>query len=300
MRSLVLGAGLIGAALTTVLVQRGDDVTVATRSATPLVGARAIRLDVSDATALTRAAAGVDTIFVCTNPPYPEWGSAWPPIFAAVVQGARASGAAVVVMGNLYPYGHASMPMTEHSPELTTESKGLVRKAGWETLRSSGIRAVEVRASDYFGPGSTATAHIGARFFVPILAGRTASVVGDPAAAHSWAYLPDIAATLAAASSYKGDWGRVWHVPSATDDSRVELARRINERFGTTGRVKALPQALLRTVGLVSPMLREVYRSSYQFTAPFISDASETQHLLGVTATPSDDALFATAESYRD
>lgn len=301
-RSLVLGAGLIGSALTAHLVARGEQVTVATRSGTALPGADSVRLDATDAAAIAASSAGCSTIYLCTNPPYSQWSTAWPPVFAAVIDGARASGAAVVAMGNLYPYGRASMPMTEHSPELTTETKGLVRKAGWAALRAAhergDIRAVEVRASDYFGPGSTATAHLGARFFEPLLASGTARVVGDPEAPHSWAYLPDIAATLAAASDYDGEWGRVWHVPSVTDESRVELARRVNQHFGTAGRVRALPQLLLRTVGLVNPMIREVYTSSYQFTAPFTSTSAETEALLGVRATPADEALFTTAESY--
>lgn len=302
-RSLVLGAGPIGAAVTALHVARGDEVVVATRSGTELPGARSERVDATDAAAISTAAKGTATIYLCTNPPYSQWLRAWPPVFAALIDAARASGASVVSMGNLYPYGSAATPMTEHSPEITTETKGLVRKAGWAALldahRRGEIRAVEVRASDYFGPGATATAHLGARFFEPILAGRTAQVVGDPRAAHSWAYLPDIAATLVAAAEYGGGWGRIWHVPSCTDDDRVTLGRRINQEWSTQGRVRGLPQWLLRTVGLVDPTIREVYRSSYQFTAPFVSDATETEQLLGVKPTSSDEALRATAASYR-
>lgn len=301
--ALILGAGLIGSALASRLVDNGDAVTVATRSGTRLPGTTPAAIDASDATALASLAAGVDTIFVCTNPPYPEWASQWPPIFASVIAAARASGASLVLMGNLYPYGQATMPMTESRPEITTEAKGLIRKAGWAAAREAHergeIRAVEVRASDYFGPGATATAHLGARFFAPVLTGRSAGVVGDPDAPHSWAYLPDIAATLAAASRYDGEWGRVWHVPAATALSRRDIAAQINERFGTTGRVSAIPQWVLGGLGLVNPMMREVYRSSYQFTAPFISDSTETERLLGVSASDWDAALETTANSYR-
>lgn len=300
--SLVLGAGLVGGELVRQLVGRGDTVTVATRSGTAVLGARAVSLDAADAAAIAAAADAASTIFLCTNPPYPQWATAWPPIFTAVAEAARRSGAAVVAMGNLYPYGEATMPMTEHSHEITTESKGLVRKAGWALLREATergeIRAVEVRASDYFGPGATETAHLGERFFSPILASRTAGVVGDPDAAHSWAYLPDIAATLVAASDHE-EWGRIWHVPAATNASRRELAQWVNDAYGTAGRVSAYPQFGLRMLGLVNPLMREVYKSSYQFTKPFVSDATETQRLRGVAATDADEALRMTADSYR-
>lgn len=302
MSTLVLGAGLVGSAVARELVARGDDVTVATRGATPVPGARAVAVDAADAAALAPVVAGVSTVFLCTNPPYHRWPTDWPPIGAAALTATASAGADLVAMGNLYSYGRATMPMTEHSPEITTETKGLVRKAMWASFRAAhergDLRAVEVRASDYVGPGATATAHLGARFFEPAIAGRRVNVVGDPAAAHSWAYLPDIARTLVAASDHRGDWGRVWHVPSASEASRVEIAAWIGEHYGSTPSVRGYPDPLLRALGWFNPMMREVRASSYQFTAPFICDSTETRRELGVRATPWDEVLEVTAASY--
>ncbi|WP_166792329.1 hypothetical protein [Cryobacterium sp. TMT1-66-1] len=46
-------------------------------------------------------------------------------------------------------------------------------------------------------------------------------------------------------------------------------------------------------------MMHEVWASSYQFVVPFVIDATETERELGVAATPWNEALIATAESYR-
>jgi nucleoside-diphosphate-sugar epimerase len=252
--------------------------------------------------AFVLAAETMDTIFLCTNPPYPDWARRWPPVLAAAVNAASVSHAGLVVMGNLYPYGSPSGPMTEHSPEATTEAKGIIRRDGWRRVREANdygeIRAVEVRASDYFGRGVTGTAHLGESFFRQILASKTARVVGRPDALHSWSYLPDIAATLIKAAGYTGDWGRVWHVPSGAH-SRTDIADQLNTRFGSHGHVAGYPEWILRSAGVVSPLLREVYASSYQFQAPYVIDATETEHELGVTATPWDEALVAVAQSYR-
>lgn len=303
MSVLVLGAGPVGSTATRTFLDGGHEVTVATRSTTVLPGARAVGLDATDAAALTGAATGCSTIVVCTNPPYHRWRSEWPPIVDAVIQAARSTGADIVMVGNLYSYGHATMPMTERSPEIPAESKGEVRRDLWGTLRAAtergDVRAVEVRASDYFGPGATGDAHLGTRFFGPILAGKRSSAVGDPDAAHSWAYLPDIAKTLVAASSYDGDWGRIWHVPAATDLSRTEICRQVDERYGVSGSVTGLPPWLLKAVGVFNPVLREVAASSYQMAAPFLSDATETERALGVTATPWERALDDTVAFYR-
>lgn len=301
---LVLGAGEIGRPLAQRLAERGDDVRVGTRSGTVIAGTHPVRLDASDADAVAAAADGAATIFLCTNPPYQDWPRAWPPIFAAVIEAARRSGATLVAMGNLYPYGRVTAPMTEHSPETTTERKGLVRTAGWAAMRaaseSGAIGAVEVRASDYFGAGAGATAQLGERFFGPLLAGKRAMVVGDPGQPHSWTYLPDIVSTLVAAADHPGPWSRIWHVPSHTR-TRVEIAAEVAERTtGRPGRVVGYPSPLLSALGVFSPFLREVAASSYQFRdAPFVIDAAETSAALGVTATPWDEALEATLASYR-
>jgi nucleoside-diphosphate-sugar epimerase len=299
---LVLGAGEIGRPLVNRLVAAGEEVRVGTRSGSPVVGAHSVRVDASDADAVAHAADGAATIFLCANPPYQDWPRAWPPIFAAVIEAARRTGADVVAMGNLYSYGAVTRPMTETSPETTTERKGLVRKSGWAQLReasSSGqIRAVDVRASDYFGAGAGATAQLGERFFAPLLAGRRAMVVGDPFQLHSWSYLSDIVSTLVAAADHD-TWGRVWHVPSAAR-TRVEIAKEVGAYTKLPARVSGYPAPLLTALGWFNPFLREVSASSYQFRgAPFVIDATETSRLLGVTATPWEKALETTLASYR-
>ena len=301
-RSLVVGAGLIGRPLAERLTARGDSVTIATRSGSSAIGATARVLDAADPAAFTLAATDASTIFLCTNPPYPDWATQWPPVIDAAIAAASATGARLVVMGNLYSYGSPDGPMTEHSLEATTESKGLIRRAGWAKLRAAHdagrIQAVEVRASDYFGPGATGTAHLGESFFTAVLRSKTARVVGRPHVEHSWSYLPDIVTTLIAAAAYPGDWGRIWHVPSGTV-SRTEIARQLNTHYGVRGRVSGYPQWVLRSIGAFNPVMREVSASSYQFLVPFVIESAETQRELGVTATPWDTALMTTADSYR-
>jgi nucleoside-diphosphate-sugar epimerase len=301
--NLVIGAGQIGKPLAERLADRGDTVTIATRSGSSARGASSVTLDAGNAAAFTAAAEGVDTIFLCSNPPYTTWTTEWPPIFDAAIAAAAASGAGLVIMGNLYAYGTPTGPMTEHSPFLTTETKGLIRKAGWEKALAAHergeIRVVEVRASDYFGPGAGSTAHLGARFFEPLLASRTARVIGDPALEHSWSYVPDIVSTLVAAGDNQGAWGRAWHVPSNAPIPRTEIAAQVNARWGVSGKVSGIPQWMLRMLGVVNPMMREVAASSYQFRVPFVIDSADTERTLGVSATPFDSALATTVDSYR-
>lgn len=303
MSVLVLGAGPVGSTVARAFRASGQEVTVGTRSGTTLPGMTAVRLDASDADAVAHAADGRSAIVVCTNPPYHRWHAEWPPIVDAVIRAARTTGADIVMVGNLYSYGKADMPMTERSPEHPADSKGEVRRDLWATLRAASergdVRAVEVRASDYFGPGATAEAHLGTRFFAPILASKRSSAIGDPAQPHSWTYLPDLASTVVAAAGYAGNWSRIWHAPAASNLSRTEICRLVNDRYGVRGSISGLPAWLIRGLGVFNPVLREVAASSYQFRMPFFSDATETERELGVRATPWHDALDATVEFYR-
>lgn len=301
----MVGAGLIGARVARLLAGRGDEVAVASRRGTALAGTEALTMDASDAAALTRAAAGASTILLCSGPAAytaKAWQQDWPPVYRAAIAAARDSGAALVVMGNLYPYGVQAAPFTEHSPELTTSAKGLVRKAGWAAVKAAHdrgeLRAVEVRASDYFGAGLGGTAHLGERFFAAIRASKAAPAIGNQALPHSWSYLDDIAATLAAAAGYEGEWGRIWHVPSGVPHSRDEIATALNELYGSRGRVRGVPTGVLKALGLFSSQWKGIADEAYQFTNPWVIDATETEQLLGVSATPWEQALRETAASY--
>jgi nucleoside-diphosphate-sugar epimerase len=300
---LVIGAGAVGGPLARRLLELGDQVRVATRSGTPLQGATSVALDVKDAEAVSRAAEGARTVFLCTNPPYSQWPQEWPPAFESVISAGERTGADLVVMGNLYGYGPVRSPMREHDPLAATEQKGRIRAEGWERLRAAQdagrVRVAEVRASDYFGPHAGKNAHLGSRFFGPLLAGKTARVLGDPALEHSWAYLPDVVGTLLAAADYSGEWGRAWHPPHASALPRTVIARQVKERFGGSDRVKPYPPVLMPLLARVVPDIREVLRMEYQFTRPFLVDSAETERLLAVRATPWDEALEATVASYR-
>ncbi|GGF04172.1 NAD-dependent epimerase/dehydratase family protein [Mycetocola zhadangensis] len=303
MSVLVLGAGPVGSTVARAFLDRGEQVTVATRSGTAPEGVTSVRLDAADVDALTRAASGHSTVAVCTNPPYNTWRRDWPPIIESVIGAARSTGANIVMIGNLYSYGMATMPMRESSPEEPAESKGEVRRDLWAALRAAtergDVQAVEVRASDYFGPGAAGEAHLGTRFFDPILANKRSWAIGNPALPHSWAYLPDLARTVVAASEYRGDWGRVWHVPAASNLSRTEICRIVNARYGVRGSISGIPSLVLKGVGTFNPILREVSKSSYQFLAPFLSDATETESMLDVGATAWERALDDTVAYYR-
>jgi nucleoside-diphosphate-sugar epimerase len=120
-------------------------------------------------------------------------------------------------------------------------------------------------------------------------------VIGDPDAARSWAYLPDVAATLATLGTDERALGRAWHVPSAEPRSQREAIDDLAAAMSVPPvPVSGVPWPVLRAVGLVVPMMREVYAMRHQFDQEFVVDATATTETFGLTATPWREVVRAT------
>ncbi|RCV51870.1 NAD-dependent epimerase/dehydratase family protein [Marinitenerispora sediminis] len=301
----VVGFGPAGAATARLLAEKGHSVRVITRSGRrPEPGIEHIALDAADSGRLISAAQGAAAIYSCAAPPYHRWAAELPPLASSVCAAAEATGAVLVMLGNLYGYGPAQGPMTEDLPLAATDRKGRVRAAVWEQARElheqGRIRAVEVRASDFFGPGVTDGGHLAGRVMPRLLRGRPVSTLGDPDAPHSWSYLPDVAAALVEVAGEERAWGRAWHVPTEPALSTREMVDRLAAQAGT-GPVAArgLPSAVLGVVAVFSPLIRELREIRYQFDRPFVVDSSAYEAEFAVRATPVDEQVEATVDWWR-
>ncbi|SDN94173.1 NAD-dependent epimerase/dehydratase family protein [Geodermatophilus sp. DSM 45219] len=297
----IVGKGPVGTTTAGLLAGRGHRVRVLSRSggvSTDAVEHR--RVDAADAGALAAAAQGADALYNAVNPAYHRWATDWPPVAAALLTAAERTGAVLVTMGNLYVYGSPTGPMSPDTPLAATDLKGRIRIGMWADAlaahEAGRVRVTEARAADFVGPQVPAAHSHLVRQLPTLRRGRTAWVVGDPDVPRSWAYLPDVASTLAALATDERAWGRAWHVPSAPPRSQrralTDLAAAVG---GPPARVRGVPWPVLRAVGLVSPMVREVVDVRHQFDRPYVTDASATTAAFGLTPTPWDEVVAATA-----
>jgi len=302
----IVGKGPVGTTTAEELAARGHTVRVLSRSggtSTDVVEHRAV--DAADAEALARAAAGADALYNAVNPAYSRWPTDWPPVAAALLTAAERTGAVLVTMGNLYGYGRPSAPMTPDSPLAATDVKGRVRNRMWADAlaahEAGRVRITEARAADFVGPQVPAGQSHLTRQLPALRAGRRAWVVGDPDARRSWAYLPDVAATLATLGTDERALGRAWHVPTTAPRTQREALADLAAAMGApAARVSGIPWPVLRAVGVAVPMMREVVAIRHQFDQEYVSDASATTAAFGLTATPWDDVLSATAAALRE
>jgi nucleoside-diphosphate-sugar epimerase len=296
----IVGKGPVGTTTAGELVARGHTVRVLSRSGGTSTDAVEHRqVDAADAAALTAAAAGADVLYNAVNPAYHRWATDWPPVAGALLAAAERTGAVLVTMGNLYGYGRPTGPMTPDSPLAATDVKGRVRNRMWADAlaahEAGRVRVTEARAADFVGPQvPPAQSHL-VRQLPALRAGRRAWVVGDPDVRRSWAYLPDVAATLATLGTDERALGRAWHVPTTAPRSQRQALTDVAAAMGVApARVSSLPWPVLRAVGVAVPMMREVVAIRHQFDQEYVSDGSATTATFGLTATPWDDAVRAT------
>jgi nucleoside-diphosphate-sugar epimerase len=90
-------------------------------------------------------------------------------------------------------------------------------------------------------------------------------------------------------------WGHAWHVPSNEPRSQREVVADLARAAGTGEvRVGEIPSIVLRGLGLVSPLLRELRETEYQFRDDFVMDSSAAQATFGLKPTSWDEVVAAT------
>jgi nucleoside-diphosphate-sugar epimerase len=302
-RHLVVGAGAVGRNVAQELADRGSEVVLVSRSGTgpELAGVRREAADVADPERLSELAHGATAVYNCINPPsYDVWSTYWPPIAKAFLQAAERSGAVLAVAASLYPYGRVDGPMVEGMPDAPLGAKSQLRADMWaeaEKLHDAGrIRTVEVRGSDYMGPG-VAMGHI-AQVMPRALKGKPVRVFGSADQPHSWTDVRDMGRALVALAADESTWGRVWHAPTNEPRTQAEAVADSCRAIGHAPvRVRAYPRALLSVGGIVVPILREMRETVHQFERPYVLDSTAIQDRLGLKPTPWDEVCRATAAS---
>ncbi|MEV0848308.1 NAD-dependent epimerase/dehydratase family protein [Streptomyces sp. NPDC049954] len=300
----VLGAGPAGSALAAELVRRGHPVRLVDRRGTgaPVEGVERFAADVSTPEGAREAVAGAAVVHHAVNVAYHLQVEVMPKVQEAVLGAVEESGARLVVLDTLYPYGETGgAVMTERTPWRATSRKGLMRAALDERYlaahREGRARVVLGRSADFFGPG-VLNSSLGAATFPAALTGGEVLGLGDIQLPHSYTYIGDVAAALATLGERAEGDGRVWHLPTAPARSTREIHELIARRVGAP--LKVTVAAEPRPTGPFDEVFMAEYAEMfYQHTEPQIVDSGAFEHAFGAAPTPLERALDATLDWYR-
>lgn len=148
---------------------------------------------------LLTASKGVDVIVNGWNPPYTDWATQLPDLTQQVIAATKASGATVILPGNVYVYGKdAPARFGADTPHTARDHLGKLRVDMEASYRASGLRCIIMRAGDYID--TEASGNWFDQMIAPPLKRGVLRYPGDLDTPHAWAFLPDLAeATVAVA-----------------------------------------------------------------------------------------------------
>ena len=292
-RVLVLGAnGRLGRAAVLAFASAGWQVTAQLRRAPRAHLPAAVRLvqcDALDIATLTAAGAGVDVMVNALNPDYTQWATLLPPITAATVELAVATGATLMLPGNVYNFGNR-LPavLSEDTPFAATHPKAAQRIAVETALvqaaRERGVRSIVIRAGDFLGDTGT---WLDLAMAKGLAKGRFTQM-GPTDLPHAWAWLPDLAQVFVLVAERRAMLAphAVLHFEDLTLTG-AQLQQAFEAALGQPLKTKAFPWPLLRLATPFSPMLRALFEMRYLWQRPHRLDGRRLQSLLGqVPQTP--------------
>ncbi|MET8904415.1 MULTISPECIES: SDR family oxidoreductase [unclassified Streptomyces] len=299
----VLGSGPAGTALARELVRRGHPVRLVDRrgEGPAAEGIERFAADVGTVEGARAAIAGADVVYHCVNVAYHLQVEVMPRVQEAVLAAVEETGARLVVLDTLYPYGETGgAVMTEDSPWQATSRKGRMRAELDERYlaahRAGRARVVLGRSADFVGPG-VLNSSLGAAVFPGALTGKEVVGFGDIDLPHSYTGIADVAAGLATLGERPEGDGRVWHLPTAPAVTTREIHAMIEKRVGRPLNVVLLDRP--RAFGPFDEQFMAEYEEMfYQHTEPQIVDSGAFERFFAVAPTPLADTLDATVTWY--
>jgi nucleoside-diphosphate-sugar epimerase len=303
----IFGAGPLGQAVMRDLLGRGKRVRMVNQSGTrPASIPQTVELlggDAFSADFTRRAAAGASVVYQCAQPHYWEWTTKFLPLQDAILEGAAAAGAKLIVGDNLYMYGLVKGAIHEGLPDAPNSRKGQVRaEAARRVLaahQTGKLRVAIGRASDFYGPLALGSA-AGDRMFLPAVQGKAAEGLGKIDLPHTYTFISDFGKALAVLGERDEALGQAWHVPNAEAVSTRRFIEMIFAELGQPPKISVMGKTMLRIGGIFIPGAREMVEMTYEFENPFVVDSSKFVRAFGDLATPLKEGIRQTVAWYKE
>ena len=237
----------------------------------------------------------IDVVVHAMNPAYTDaaWTEHVPVMMESAIFLAGALGATLMFPGNVYNFG-SGMPalLSETTPPYPTTVKGRLRFSLEQRLldasEESGLRAVVIRAGDFFGSGTGSWLD---RVIASKLHCGTFTYPGPLDTATPWAYLPDLAQTFlrVAGQRHKLAGFEALHFAghSLTGYDWLRVLQPIAHAQGWVPpdkplKTAGLPWPLIRALGLFSGEWASLSDVRYLFETPHSLDNSRLLALIGI------------------
>lgn len=232
---------------------------------------------------MTQAAMGADVIVNGLNPPnYHNWDEIIPQITKDVIAAAKASGATVILPGNVYPFDDRPGVWDENTPHQPNSRKGEIRKqmeAAYRAAAKDGVQTINLRAGDIIDPDSSETM-MRIVLFKDLAKGKMA-YPGRTDIPHSWCYTPDFARAALALAKKRDSLNRYEDIPFPGQTMSADDIRAIVQNFlHKPLKVRNLPWWLLKISSPFWELARELNEMRYLWNTPHELSGEKLRALL--------------------
>jgi len=222
------------------------------------------------------------------NPDYTRWAELLPPLTDAVIRVAEASGATLMLPGNVYNFGNL-LPsvLAEDTIFAGTHPKARQRialEAALQAAAARGVRSIVIRAGDFLGDQGT---WLDLAMAKDLARGRFTQM-GPDDVVHAWAWLPDLARSFVAVAERRAALPphAVLHFEGLSLTG-AELQAALAPAAGRPLAARRFPWLLLRLAAPFWPMGRSLVEMRYLWQRPHRLDGRRMRALIGeVPATP--------------
>lgn len=303
----VLGVnGHLGQFAAKAFVATGWDVSgMARTDKAQLDGVRFVAGNSDSVEDMRRAIGDADVVVNALNLPYHTWFDGRSEgQMARVIEAMGRTGKTMLFPGNIYNFAASDRQVTPDLGQDPETVRGQLRVRVEQGLAAAAergdVQVIVVRAGDFYGPGAAAD-WFDQAVFREIGKGIVAPM-GLPGVGHSWAYLPDLGRAFEAVASMRTSLGAFENFHFAGHFVTPEQMGATIAKFAPVPvRIKPTSLLLLRLIGFIDPIMREISKMAYLWRNPMELLDPRLDALLGEGfTTPFETAIATTVRPFFD
>lgn len=229
---------------------------------------------------MTQAAMGANVIVNGMNPAgYKGWATAIPAITAQVIAAAKASGATVIVPGNIYNFGNQPGVLSETTPQTPHTRKGKIRVEMEAAYAASGVQTIVLRAGNFIDPHHNDD--IMSMLIMREIAKGKITHGGDPDAMQAYCYLPDWARAAVMLAEMRTTLAQFEDVPFPGHAfTFADLRDVVQSVTATPVKLNAFPWWMMTALSPFWALAYELREMRYLYTMPHHISATKFDRLL--------------------
>lgn len=300
----VLGSnGHLGHAAMVAFRDAGWQVTgLARTNRKPVAGTQFVQGDANERAVVEAAIADADVVVQALHLPYHKWGNGAAEAQLQVVLDAMAgSGKTLLFPGTIYNYRAGDRTVSPSLRQEAERPRGAIRIRLEQMLQDAtanhGMKVAVIRAGDFYGPGNSDDWY-GAGMLMDLARDRLYHL-GALESRHSWAYLPDLGRAFAVVAERRADLAAFENFHFAGHwVNHGQIMAAVQTALGRQLKVAPMPWWLLRAMGLINPIMRDIYQMRYLWLNEMELVDPRLDAILGTGfATPFEAAVAATVSN---